>query len=114
MVKFLPAPPLGEVTVTSVRCIQYIGLRTEDTVLQDCERTMYICYFTCTMAIVFDLPSFVRVLMCHDWGRFVLCFVPHNVREETTESIELTNLCQPLPLVFAEVGSKSKACVSSS
>ena len=86
MVKFLPAPPQGEVTVTSVRC--NIGLRTEDTVLQEC----YI-----EIAIVFDLPSFVRVLMCHDWGRFVLCFVPHNVSEETTESIELTNLCQPLP-----------------
>ena len=108
MVKFLPAPPLGEVTVTSVRC--NIGLRTEDTVLQEC---------VIEIAIVFDLPSFVRVLMCHDWGRFVLCFVPHNVSKETTESIELTNLCQPLPLTFsseveAEAGTKSKPCVSSS
>ena len=112
MVKFLPAPPLGEVTVTSVRCLH----RTEDRrqcpagVLED---------FTCTtMAIVYDLPSFVRVLMCHDLGRFVLCFVPHNVSKETTESIELTNLCQPNrprhQAMFQRLSANYQSCVSSS
>ena len=73
---------------------------------------------SCT-AIVSDLPSFVRVLMCHDWGRFVLCSLTHNVSKETTESIEPSSQISVTIIAFsypvtgeAEVESKYEARVS--
>ena len=95
MVNFLWAPPLAEV--------RDVYRRREKT-------DICMCYVMSCIAIVLDLPSFVRVLMCHDWGRFVLCFVTHNVSKETTESIKPSSQISVTfiaPQCGAEVESKS-------